>query len=29
MCMDITDVDLFDLMVGMVCAKVSLICSWI
>ena len=26
--MDITDVDLFDLNVGMVCAKVRLRCSW-
>ena len=29
MCMDITDIDLFDQNVGMVCAKVTLRCSWI
>ena len=27
--MDITGIDLFDLNVGMVCAKVRLRCSWI
>ena len=29
MFMDITGIDLFDLTVGMVCAKVRLRCSWI
>ena len=27
--MDVTGIDLFDLNVGMVCAKVRLRCSWI
>ena len=27
--MDITDIDLFDQIVGMVCTKVRLRCSWI
>ena len=29
MCIDITVIDLFDLNVGMICAKVRLRCSWI
>ena len=29
MFMDITGIDLFDLNVGMICAKVRLRCSWI
>ena len=29
MFMDITDIDLFDLNVGMICAKVGLRSSWI
>ena len=29
MFMDITDIDLFDLNVGMICANVRLTCPWI